>query len=60
MGSISNNQVEAYALLQRLMLKKEHHFSSLIIVGDSKLLIHGIVVDSLPFMFIMCLGQTTK
>lgn len=59
-GSISSNQVEAYALLQGLMLTKEHHFYSLIVVGDFKLLIHHIVFDSLLFMYIMCLGQTTK
>ena len=58
--SISRNQVEAYALLQGLMLTKEHHFSSLIVVGDFKLLIHHIIVNSLPFMYIMCSGQTTK
>ena len=59
-GSISSNQVEAYALLQGLILTKEHHFSSLIVVGNFKLLIHHIVVDSLPFMYIMCLGKTTN
>lgn len=47
MGSLSNNQVKAYELLGGIMLARDHDIYSLIVVGESNILIHHVVVDSL-------------
>jgi ribonuclease HI len=48
LGISTNNQAEAYALLQGLLLAKESSIKSLIIIGDSSIIIKSMVMKSIP------------
>jgi ribonuclease HI len=47
LGKATNNQAEAYALLQGILLAKQHEFNSLIILGDLKVVINDVRKHSL-------------
>jgi ribonuclease HI len=48
LGTTTNNQVEAYALLQGLLLAQQQGLDSISILGDSKVVINHVRKKTLP------------
>jgi ribonuclease HI len=53
LGIASNNLAEAYALMQGLRLAIEANIQSLIVVGDSKLIIGKMVTKNVVMLIIL-------
>ena len=48
LGIMSNNMAEALALWKGLKLAHERNLNSLVVFGDSKLILHSMVSKTLP------------
>jgi ribonuclease HI len=48
LGISTNNQYEAYVLFKGLFLAKESNKKSLIVIGDSSVIIKSMVMESTP------------